>query len=298
MQDIPQEKVIKRFQSLPESLQEAIFSQSGTDTVRKSCVLRDIPKSKISLIDQLTGRVLLGYLQPEGFAFEIQKEAGIDALKATQVAHDIDTEIFSEVRLELKKLYPPTIQTPTVQRPGFSGQESGAGFQDSRFKIQEQRPAPRYIVPIPEKFKGTSVWPVPKANEAVSAIPAIKATVVNEAPKSKEVGASHEAINYNKLKANEVPSMDPVVPLPTFIQSKFKASELGMAGQESKEGLRKEFQKFTSPSTDSKKLPQEPHNPYRETIEESKKPEPLRQAQDKQKTTPKIQGKVIDLSQF
>lgn len=301
MQTIPKEQLIKRFQVLPEALQDAVFSDRTADAIGKACQLRDIHEGLLSAVATLTGRVLLGYVRPETFAFEIQKETGIDALKATQVAHDIDTEIFSGVRLELKKLYPPTIQTPTVQAQGF--------IRSRPIVAEAAKSAPRYIVPIPEKFKGTSVWSIPKANEAVkapeaietketaAAAPALKANAVNEAPKAKEVAVSNEAISY-KLKADAGPPMNPVVPLPTFIQSKFKASELGVAGQESKEELRKEFQKFTSPSTDAKKLPQEPHSPYRETIEEPAKPEPLRQAQDKQKTTPKIQGKVIDLSQF
>src|SRR3989344_3949745 len=115
MQDIPQEQIMKRFQILPEAIKGAIFSEKTSDAISKSCTLRDIPGNKTSLIGQLTTRVLLGYLRPELFAQEIQKETGMEELKAQHVAHDLDMEIFSEVRLELKKLYPPTMQTPTVQ---------------------------------------------------------------------------------------------------------------------------------------------------------------------------------------
>src|SRR3989344_4557273 len=152
MQTIPREQLTKRFQLLPEALQNAIFSDQTADVVGKSCRLRDVDEDLISKIAWMTGRVLLGYLRPETFAFEIQKETGIDALKATQVAHDIDTEVFSDVRLELKKLYPPTIQTPTVQAPGFAFSSPQA--------ISYQLPAkPRYVVPIPERFKKTTPWP-------------------------------------------------------------------------------------------------------------------------------------------
>ncbi|MCR4323265.1 MAG: hypothetical protein NUV61_04230, partial [Candidatus Azambacteria bacterium] len=150
MQTISQEQVIKRFQALPEALKDAIFSQKTIDATLRYCALRDVPENKIHFVGQLITDVLLGYVRPELFAFEIQKETGIDALKATQVAHDIDTEIFSEVRLELKKLYPPTIQTPTVQAQGF--------IRSQPVAVEPPKPAPRYVVPIPERFKRTTPW--------------------------------------------------------------------------------------------------------------------------------------------
>src|SRR3989344_359205 len=98
MQNIPQEQIMKRFQVLPEALKNAIFSEKTTDSIIKNCTLRDVPVDKTPLVGQLTTRVLLGYLRPELFAAEIQKETGMEELKAQHVAHDIDIEIFSEVQ--------------------------------------------------------------------------------------------------------------------------------------------------------------------------------------------------------
>src|SRR3989344_1790818 len=112
MQSIPKEQIIKRHQALSQALQDAIFSEKNSDVIIRACSLRDISEEATFIIGRLTGRVLLGYLRPELFALEIQKETGIDMQKAQLVAHDLDMEIFSAVRLELKKLYPPTIQTP------------------------------------------------------------------------------------------------------------------------------------------------------------------------------------------
>src|SRR3989338_3456439 len=114
MEQIPQEQLLKRYHLLPKSLQDALFSEKMADTIYRTCVLRE-SDDFTALIAKLIGRVLLGYLRPELFAQEIQKETGIEEMKAQHVAHDLDMEIFSEVRLELKKLYPPTLQTPTVQ---------------------------------------------------------------------------------------------------------------------------------------------------------------------------------------
>src|SRR3989344_8605866 len=149
MQPIPKEQIIKRHQILPQTLQDAIFSEKNAGTIIRVCALRDIPEKAIFLIGQLTSRVLLGYVRPESFVAEIQKETGVSEMTAQLVAHDIDGEIFSNVRLELKKLYPPIIQTPTVQTPWSNRTQAPEKFQDSSPKIQEK---PKYVIPIPEKF--------------------------------------------------------------------------------------------------------------------------------------------------
>src|SRR3989344_8495130 len=157
MEQIPQEQLLKRYHLLPKSLQDALFSEKMADTIYRTCVLRETDDFT-ALIAKLIGRVLLGYLRPELFALEIQKETGVDMQKAQLVAHDLDMEIFSAVRLELKKLYPPTIQTPTVQT--WMAQKTELQKPELRIMNYELRkegaaaPAakPKYVIPIPEKF--------------------------------------------------------------------------------------------------------------------------------------------------
>src|SRR3989344_1893358 len=115
MQPIPKEQIIKRHQALPRTLQDTIFSEKNSNIIIRACSLRDVSEETTFIVGRLTTRVLLGYLRPELFALEIQKKTGMDLRKAQLVALDLDAEIFSAGRLELKKLSPPTIQTPTVQ---------------------------------------------------------------------------------------------------------------------------------------------------------------------------------------
>ena len=144
--------MLKRYYLLPKSVQNALFDEKTSDTIHKTCLIRDA-ETHTSMVAKLTGRVLLGYLRPELFALEIQKETGIDMQKAQLVAHDLDMEIFSAVRLELKKLYPPTIQTPTVQTWMAQKTELRSTNYEVR-KTDAPTPAakPRYVMPIPEKF--------------------------------------------------------------------------------------------------------------------------------------------------
>src|SRR3989338_8847626 len=167
MQDIPQEQIMKRFQILPEAIKGAIFSEKTSDAISKSCTLRDIPGNKTSLIGQLTTRVLLGYLRPELFAQEIQKETGMEELKAQHVAHDLDMEIFSEVRLELKKLYPPTMQTPTVQ--SWTAQKRDElGMGNTELGIKKQPVViEKKTEPVPVATPAIAPVAVPPKSEAV-----------------------------------------------------------------------------------------------------------------------------------
>lgn len=242
MLPISQEQFNKRFQALPEVLQDAIFSEKTADTIGQACQLRDVDESVVSLVATLAGRVLLGFLRPEEFASEIQKETGVDAMKATQVAGDLDREIFSNVRLELKKLYPPLIYTPTVQAPGFMKSQAPAP--------EPQRPAPSYVVPIPEKFRAQGVFgstsspqvtqPNPPAQSEEKLISAPSTPLkISEFPKPTpppakpaplEAGERYEpsrpltgpATPPRQKASTFVPTTKPIVPLPTFIQSKFK----------------------------------------------------------------------------
>ena len=60
MQPIPKEQIIKRHQSLPKTLQDAIFSEKNAGIIIKVCALRDISEKATFLVGQLMSRVLLG----------------------------------------------------------------------------------------------------------------------------------------------------------------------------------------------------------------------------------------------
>lgn len=298
MVNIPQEQLRKRFQLLPESLQIAIFSEQTAAIIRKSCNLRDISVYQVPTVAILVGRVLLGYLRPENFAMEIQKETGIELTKAQLVTHDIDTEIFSNVRLELKKLYPPMIQTPTVQSwKSESGKTVGSVAK------------PKYVIPIPEKFMKRETWnirteaqsqkqtnqysevrppttnnlPPPQPQKATNSIviggiqraeaepqkPAGGGLVSVEPSQQTQVPQKPEEkiappANSENLQAN----FKPVVPLPTFIRSQFRAEEPQKTTDATNQKTEaKAFAgKFSAPDPTVAKPPAPKEDQYREKV--------------------------------
>ncbi len=319
---------MKRFQVLPEVLKDVIFSEKTSDMLSKSCTLRDVPGNKVPLVGQLTTRVLLGYLRPELFAAEIQKETGMEEMKAQHVAHDLDMEIFSEVRLELKKLYPPTLTTPTVQswtaqkrdESGIRNQELGMGAGNLPAK-------PKYVIAIPEKFVKRETRNVKREiQEPPKPITVTKETITKEIPSlppvqtpppqqehapalivpptppvTKEIPSLPKPAPAPAPLGNPIPKLasqtvepsgikiDPVVPLPTFIGSRFK-NELGIKNQElgttervaapplqatsyklpantpidASQRIKEAIAKFSSSSTAQPKPPAD--NPYKERV--------------------------------
>ena len=263
MQTIPREEIKKRYQSLPSTLQEAIFSENTSNIIIKSGNLRDIPTSKIYLIGMLTSRVLLGYLRPESFAVEIQKETWVSEMTAQLVAHDIDGEVFSNVRLELKKLYPPIIQTPTVQTPWSNRTQAPEKFQDSSPKIQEK---PKYVIPIPEKFMKREVWGIKQEEiKPQTSAPPTKNEMGIGNKESPEPTQPTQIPQKPEPPKSSQPEFKPIVPLPTFIRSQFKAPEQPKTGIVNKE--EKEFiDKFSAPDPTLAKPETPKTDPYKESL--------------------------------
>ena len=269
MKNITREEVIKRYFLLPKSLQDALFSEQTSDVISKTCVLRETEKD-MAVIARLTGRVLLGYLRPENFATEIQKETGVSEMTAQLVAHDIDGEIFSNVRLELKKLYPPIIQTPTVQTPWSNRTQAPEKFQDSSPKIQEK---PKYVIPIPEKFMKREVWGVKQ--EEVKLQTSILPTKNEAGIGKKELGIknqeSPEPTQPTQIPQkpeppkSSQPEFKPIVPLPTFIRSQFKAPEQPKTGIVNK-GEKEFIDKFSAPDPTLAKPETPKTDPYKESL--------------------------------
>jgi hypothetical protein len=119
MQHIPPQQAKRRYFSLSAPLQETLFSDRTSDSIRKAAILGGVEEQS-SLLARLTGYVLMGYLNPLGFKDELKNELGVSEETAKQVASQLDTEVFSLVSSDIRKLYPPTIKTPTATSYGFT----------------------------------------------------------------------------------------------------------------------------------------------------------------------------------
>jgi hypothetical protein len=102
---IKKEEVWKIYKALPESLQEAIFSEDTSEAIWNIARLYNI--KKVPVLAKNVGDVLLGLLPPEEFQEAIEKELGIDKDIAKKITRQVEHFIFNPVKEDLEILYHP-----------------------------------------------------------------------------------------------------------------------------------------------------------------------------------------------
>ncbi len=107
MLEISKKQANKRYENLPEILQDALFSMANIDQVYRICKLNHLSDEKIPIVARLTGRVILGFTHPEDLAREIKEELGINPEIAKTIALEIDRKIFAAIKNDLEKVYAP-----------------------------------------------------------------------------------------------------------------------------------------------------------------------------------------------
>ncbi len=104
MLEISKKQANKRYENLPEILQDALFSMANIDQVYRICKLNHLSDEKIPIVARLTGRVILGFTHPEDLAREIKEELGINPEIAKTIALEIDRKIFAAIKNDLEKV--------------------------------------------------------------------------------------------------------------------------------------------------------------------------------------------------
>lgn len=107
LQKIPRKNIIDRFESLPESLKDAIFSASTSKEVERIGQLDHLDEDKIAKLALLTGRVLLGFLDIDDVAGAIRDYLELPPELAGSLARELRRKIFSFYESDIIKVYSP-----------------------------------------------------------------------------------------------------------------------------------------------------------------------------------------------
>ena len=110
MVNVTQPQAQKRFQVLPETIQDAMFSVKSADIISSVCSQNHLSDEKTSKVSESVGWVLLGFIHPEDLANEIRDSAGIDIKIASPIADQISTKIFQPLREEIEQIYSPSTE--------------------------------------------------------------------------------------------------------------------------------------------------------------------------------------------
>lgn len=129
MLKFPREKVIDRFDVLPEHVQQLLTSDELTDIIWTIGEAHHLGEERTGKLASIMGAIILGFLHVEDLAKEIIKEAQIDKRLAAEVAHELQIKILNPLLPEINAAFnyhitgmpaavPPA--QPEIMRPSFA----------------------------------------------------------------------------------------------------------------------------------------------------------------------------------
>lgn len=107
MTTVTQDQALQRWDTLPESLREALYSEASSDFLWKTCAAENLPEIKTRQVAKIAGYVLLGFLHPEDLSRELMELIKIDPRTAKSIQDAINNRIFSPLRADIDKTYIP-----------------------------------------------------------------------------------------------------------------------------------------------------------------------------------------------
>ena len=102
-----QDIALQRWDILPITLREALFSEPNSDFLWKTCLDEHLPNENIYIVSKIAGYVLLGFLHPEDVGQEIKERIGIDVKTASAIEEALNKRIFTSLRTDIDKVYSP-----------------------------------------------------------------------------------------------------------------------------------------------------------------------------------------------
>lgn len=193
---ISPEEFKEHYEKIPEDLQESIFSETTAQKIER--ISNDHNAGRLmSEIARLTGRVMLGVLPLDRFISALSEHTGIGMDSASEIAQDINRQIFFPVRDSLRSLY-GLGQTDIVSAP------AGGGVIASKSAFPGARSPDQLIIP---QRKGEIKFEKP--SESMEHIQA------PEQPSSSKISATETWEDKQPAQSETKESNEPPHDLPT-----------------------------------------------------------------------------------
>jgi hypothetical protein len=168
MINIPREKVLERWDKLPQSLREAIFSEENENIIQNTVKTNNLTENQAQILSLIIGDIFRGFIHQNELANEIIKDLKINANIAASITSEINSKIFAQIKNDLEKAYEPIseIQKTELLKPSIKK-------DDEQPKIILNTPEPQ---PKPElEPKPIPTTPQPQA-PSISVKPIFKET--------------------------------------------------------------------------------------------------------------------------
>lgn len=188
MANISKEELEKRIDSLPEEIQNLLYSPEMYTAIKQVSAKHQLHVDQMDLLETETSQVMLGITQTAQFPKTIAQSLKVDAAQAEAIAKDIDEVLFSQVRSAMKKAdeHTAVMATPSVP-PAIINPPTTAGEKSVVMPSAAKAPVPTVTAPAPATVPAaTPVPPVvkPVATDAMQHVEAmLSAPTVSIAPK-------------------------------------------------------------------------------------------------------------------
>src|SRR3989344_2703836 len=103
--DKKEQEIIKRYMDIPEDVKKALFATTTSDAIFEVGKKHGLAIDKMGELSDETGLVMLGMTKPSEYIKNLEKRLGVEAIKAKEIAEDINQKVFSPIRESLKKIH-------------------------------------------------------------------------------------------------------------------------------------------------------------------------------------------------
>ncbi len=110
-QEYSKDQLWKLYESLPDDLKEAVFSEETANTIHEACTKNNLEEEKISEVAKYTGYVLLGLIPPNEFEKTLKDKVGLKDEALKQTAREIYRFVFFPLKETIEKLYEIEIES-------------------------------------------------------------------------------------------------------------------------------------------------------------------------------------------
>ena len=142
LENYPKEKLQEIYESIPQDLKEALFSQETANSIHEACTKNSVGEEKIPEVAKHTGYVLMGLLPPDELEKTLEFKVGLTNEQAKNINQEITRFVFFPLRAILETLYKTEVsQVAKPKSPeGFLATEEAAAEDISK---KEKPPAKR-----------------------------------------------------------------------------------------------------------------------------------------------------------
>lgn len=124
MAQINEETILKRYESLPDDLKEALMGVSTADAIYEIGRKSNLNVEKIGALAEEVGLIILGFTPSANFISDLKTALGVDEEKASEIANEINQRVFLSIRESLRRLHGASWGEGLLKAPTkFEGQK-------------------------------------------------------------------------------------------------------------------------------------------------------------------------------